>query len=76
MARVSDMARSVKLGHGLDEQTNNASPWGGFKLSGWGREKGPYGLDLFTQVKSAIVNYTSCFLLVVAFFCFSGTSVK
>jgi len=37
---------------------DNASPWGGFKLSGWGREKGPYGLDLFTQVKSVIVNYS------------------
>ena len=37
---------------------DNASPWGGFKQSGWGREKGPYGLDLFTQVKSVIVNFT------------------
>jgi aldehyde dehydrogenase (NAD+) len=37
---------------------DNASPWGGFKLSGWGREKGPYGLDLFTQIKSVIINYT------------------
>jgi acyl-CoA reductase-like NAD-dependent aldehyde dehydrogenase len=37
---------------------DNASPWGGMKQSGWGREKGPYGLDLFTQVKSVIVNYT------------------
>lgn len=37
---------------------DNASPWGGYKLSGWGREKGPYGLDLFTQVKSVIINYT------------------
>jgi aldehyde dehydrogenase (NAD+)/phenylacetaldehyde dehydrogenase len=37
---------------------DNASPWGGFKQSGWGREKGPYGLDLFTQVKSVIINYT------------------
>ena len=36
---------------------DNASPWGGFKQSGWGREKGPYGLDLFTQIKSVIVNY-------------------
>ena len=24
-------------------------PFGGFKQSGWGREKGPYGLDLFTS---------------------------
>jgi acyl-CoA reductase-like NAD-dependent aldehyde dehydrogenase len=37
---------------------DNASPWGGFKQSGWGREKGPYGLDLFTQIKSVIVNYS------------------
>jgi aldehyde dehydrogenase (NAD+) len=37
---------------------DNASPWGGFKLSGWGREKGPYGLDLFTQIKSVIINYS------------------
>jgi acyl-CoA reductase-like NAD-dependent aldehyde dehydrogenase len=37
---------------------DNASPWGGFKQSGWGREKGPYGLDLFTQVKSVIINFT------------------
>ena len=36
---------------------DNASPWGGMKQSGWGREKGPYGLDLFTQIKSVIVNY-------------------
>jgi acyl-CoA reductase-like NAD-dependent aldehyde dehydrogenase len=37
---------------------DNASPWGGFKQSGWGREKGPYGLELFTQIKSVIVNFT------------------
>ncbi len=37
---------------------DNASPWGGFKQSGWGREKGPYGLELFTQIKSVIINYT------------------
>ena len=35
---------------------DNASPWGGMKLSGWGREKGPYGLELFTQVKSVVIN--------------------
>src|SRR4051812_24589692 len=37
---------------------DNASPWGGMKQSGWGREKGSYGLDLFTQIKSVIINYT------------------
>ena len=37
---------------------DNASPWGGMKQSGWGREKGQYGLDLFTQIKSVLINYT------------------
>ena len=37
---------------------DNASPWGGCKESGWGREKGPYGLDLFTQIKSVIINFS------------------
>ena len=37
---------------------DNASPWGGFKQSGWGREKGAYGLDLFTQIKSVVINYS------------------
>ena len=37
---------------------DNASPWGGMKQSGWGREKGQYGLDLFTQIKSVVINYT------------------
>lgn len=37
---------------------DNASPWGGFRQSGWGREKGSYGLELFTELKSVVVNYT------------------
>jgi aldehyde dehydrogenase (NAD+) len=36
---------------------DNASPWGGNKLSGWGREKGQYGLNLFTKLKSVVLNY-------------------
>lgn len=37
---------------------DNASPWGGMKQSGWGREKGQYALELYTQVKSVVINYT------------------
>ena len=37
---------------------DTASPWGGLRQSGWGREKGPYGLDLFTQVKSVFINFS------------------
>ncbi len=33
-----------------------ASPFGGYKQSGYGREQGKYALDLYTQVKSVWVN--------------------
>src|SRR5207302_1938206 len=33
-----------------------ATPWGGFKQSGWGRELGPYALDLYTELKNVIVD--------------------
>jgi phenylacetaldehyde dehydrogenase len=35
-----------------------ASPLGGFKQSGWGREMGRQVLDLYTETKSVWVNLT------------------
>ncbi|GID29304.1 aldehyde dehydrogenase family protein [Paractinoplanes brasiliensis] len=32
------------------------APWGGFGLSGWGREMGTYALDEFTETKGVWVN--------------------
>jgi aldehyde dehydrogenase (NAD+) len=29
-----------------------ASPWGGYKASGWGREMGKEAIDLYTEVKA------------------------
>jgi len=31
------------------------APFGGFKMSGWGREKGEYALDNYTEIKTVIV---------------------
>ncbi len=33
-----------------------AAPWGGYKQSGYGREKGPYAIDLYTQLKSVWID--------------------
>lgn len=35
---------------------DNATPFGGFKQSGWGREHGRQGVELYTEVKSVWVN--------------------
>ena len=33
-----------------------AAPFGGFKMSGFGRELGEYALELYTEVKTVYVN--------------------
>jgi acyl-CoA reductase-like NAD-dependent aldehyde dehydrogenase len=33
-----------------------ASPWGGFGMSGWGREFGEYSIDAFTETQSTFLN--------------------
>jgi acyl-CoA reductase-like NAD-dependent aldehyde dehydrogenase len=33
-----------------------AAPWGGFKQSGYGREKGQYAIEEYTQAKSVWVD--------------------
>jgi aldehyde dehydrogenase (NAD+)/betaine-aldehyde dehydrogenase len=35
------------------------APWGGFGLSGWGREMGTFALDEFTETKGVWVNLAS-----------------
>ncbi len=46
-------AGSIRInGSGLD----HAVPFGGYKQSGWGRENGKDGVELFTEVKAVSVN--------------------
>jgi len=42
----------VNTYHPLD----SASPFGGYKQSGYGRELGAYALDLYTQIKSVWID--------------------
>jgi acyl-CoA reductase-like NAD-dependent aldehyde dehydrogenase len=62
---TSDVKRAHRVAHALQAGTvyvncynvvDPATPWGGFKQSGWGRELGPHALDLYTEVKNVIVD--------------------
>jgi aldehyde dehydrogenase (NAD+) len=60
-----DITRAHRIAHTLRAGTvwinmyhtlDTASPFGGYKESGYGRELGKHALDLYTQVKSVWVN--------------------
>ncbi len=59
LTRAHRFAKEVKAGvvwintYGI---TNAASPFGGYKQSGYGREMGKHALELYTQVKSVWVD--------------------
>jgi len=60
-----DIAKAHRLANGLRAGTvwincydvfDAAAPFGGFKMSGFGRELGEYALELYTEVKTVYVN--------------------
>jgi aldehyde dehydrogenase (NAD+)/phenylacetaldehyde dehydrogenase len=62
---TNDVKRAHRVAHALKAGTvyvncyhifDPAAPWGGYKQSGWGRELGPYALDLYTELKNVIVD--------------------
>jgi aldehyde dehydrogenase (NAD+) len=62
---TSDVKRAHRVAHALQAGTvyvncynvvDPATPWGGFKQSGWGRELGSHALDLYTEIKNVIVD--------------------
>jgi aldehyde dehydrogenase (NAD+) len=59
ITRAHRFAREVKAGVvwiNTYNMFNAASPFGGYKQSGYGREMGKHALDLYTQVKSVWVD--------------------
>ncbi|WP_093039392.1 aldehyde dehydrogenase family protein [Roseovarius azorensis] len=48
--------RAGRIGVNTHGSVDATLPTGGFKQSGWGREKGHDGLNLYTEVKSVIVS--------------------
>jgi phenylacetaldehyde dehydrogenase len=48
--------RAGRIGINVHGSVDAAIPTGGFKQSGWGREKGHEGLHLYTEVKSVIMS--------------------
>ena len=55
-ARALRVAKRLQAGHvGINTaQRNHDAPFGGFKMSGWGRDGGDYGLLAYTEPQSII----------------------
>lgn len=59
LGRAHRVAAGVRTGTIWVNTYNNfdpASPFGGYKQSGWGREMGPEALELYTETKSVWIN--------------------
>jgi phenylacetaldehyde dehydrogenase len=58
LSLAHQMVRKIKagmIGVNMHGSIDPALPFGGFKQSGWGREKGRDVLDLYTEVKSVVM---------------------
>jgi phenylacetaldehyde dehydrogenase len=62
---TNDLTHAHELAHALKAGTvwvncynlvDAASPFGGYKESGWGREMGRYAMDLYSETKSVWIN--------------------
>jgi acyl-CoA reductase-like NAD-dependent aldehyde dehydrogenase len=55
VGRAHRLAAAIKAGIiwiNMPNPVDAASPWGGYKASGWGREMGKEAIDLYTEVKA------------------------
>lgn len=55
--RVTESLRAGRIGVNVRPIADVVVPTGGFKQSGWGRELGPEGLELFLEKKSVFISY-------------------
>jgi acyl-CoA reductase-like NAD-dependent aldehyde dehydrogenase len=55
-ARAFDVAKQLRAGHvGINTaQRNHEAPFGGFKMSGVGRDGGDYGLEAYSELQSIV----------------------
>ena len=53
--KMARLIRAGRIGVNVHGSVDAALPTGGFKQSGWGRERGHEGLHLYTEVKSVIM---------------------
>ena len=59
LSRAHRLAKAIKAGMvwvNTYNMVNSASPFGGYKQSGYGREMGKHALEMYTQVKSVWVD--------------------
>jgi aldehyde dehydrogenase (NAD+)/betaine-aldehyde dehydrogenase len=55
VARAHRLAEGIRAGIiwiNMPNPVDAASPWGGYKASGWGREMGKEAIDLYTETKA------------------------
>jgi len=57
--RLGDLIRAGMVGINQHGSPNIFAPFGGYKQSGWGREFGADGLELYLETKTVIVRYDS-----------------
>merc|ERR1719427_2197625 len=62
--RTSDLERAIEVSHGIRAGTiwvncfgvfSPQAPFGGYKMSGSGREMGEYGLSIYSEVKTVMI---------------------
>jgi betaine-aldehyde dehydrogenase len=61
ISRALRVARGVRAGTisiNTNQEVHTEAPFGGYKMSGMGRELGMHALDLYTEVKNVFVDLT------------------